>query len=918
MQNRQLQVITLAASVFLVGLVCATSFGDTPEDFCAYYTRLDYVIPLDQADYIPTELDEESKQLLKQLEQVEEEEGEEEEDREATPAPDVPITGKYADVIVNVSAGRRLVFSRESSYLPYWKTENGKWFLDEIVPRQKDIACLYSYVRIIENTPERVVVHWRYMPNLHNVGRTTATHEYFEVTPDGTVLRRIKQGTADLRQWNDPENVTVQELKLTADGIEQVSFKPAKISISPKPPVCGSVVKTDLVGSPVAWWKFDEGLNWRLYHQDYLTEESISKKYCSIDGGITLWKKGVSGTALAFDGYESKVTLPASDAPKISDELTVEAWVVLGAYPWNWAPLVHQSLMDPGPIQKGTYDERGRDWPRKKGRGYYLGVGPYGYPLFVVDGHELKGSVKLSTYRWTHIAGVYGDGRMRIYVDGQECGSIPAAGPIDVPDVDLLIGLNNVKGRATDPVRGPLCHMATIYGIEGLIDEVKIYDEVLDASEIAASYCNFNPSATVRDNPDLEKRILPGEPGLAESFGATYTDLSYHELWDALWRTCGDTDVLVKFDDAPITFAFWRGVNGGAGWVTENNKWMSDQSVELGGWHGCSEHMSDKQLRHAHVRVIENTDARVVLHWRYASIDIGYLFPNIRYWTDEYYHIYPDHTAVRKVYFRNGTAGWHDVQFLNQPGTDCLDNVNLQAVTVANLKGDVYKMTWSGSNGVPRNRLRDACISMVNFKSEYKVFLVYPDGVHIGTWGAAEQSPHTDDPFAGPWNHWPVSQIPSDGRYAVANDRLTHAAFGGAGDVTEHGNMIMYGLTDKPITDLVPLSKSWNYPPALVNAVGCESNGYSKEQRAYQLRATADRISFTLDASESSPVHNAAFVIKNWGCDSKAGLKINGRVVKCGRKFRQGIVRDTDGTRMMVIWLEKKSTSPIDVEVFKQ
>ena len=44
---------------------------------------------------------------------------------------------------------------------------------------------------------------------------------------------------------------------------------------------------------------------------------------------------GASGTALAFDGYFSKVTLPKAEAPRLTDKLSLEAWVVLGAYPWN-------------------------------------------------------------------------------------------------------------------------------------------------------------------------------------------------------------------------------------------------------------------------------------------------------------------------------------------------------------------------------------------------------------------------------------------------------------------------------------------------------------------------------------------------------------------------------------------------------
>jgi len=502
---------------------------------------------------------------------------------------------------------------------------------------------------------------------------------------------------------------------------------------------------------------------------------------------------------------------------------------------------------------------------------------------------------------------------MTLYVDGQACGTMAADGKIEMVDTDLLIGLNNVPGRATDPIRSPICHLARIYGIEGLIDEVRIYDEALSASQIAASYRNLEPDRQVRDHPDLAKRTLPGHPGVVKNFGATYTDLGYHELWNIIWRESDYPDILVKFDTTPASVAFWRGVNGGVGWVTENNKWMSDQSLETGGPHGCSEHMSDKENRHAHVRLIENTDARVVVHWRYASIDIDYLFPDIRHWTDEYYYVYPDCGAVRKVNFRNGRGGWHDVQFLNEPGTSPKDNIHWQALDVANLDGDVYELTWESPDGVPRNRLRDACISQVNLKSNYKVFLIYP-GEGIGTWGRDEQSPHTDDPFAGPWNHWPVSQIRSDGRYAVSNDRLTHAALGG-GDT--RGDMAFYGLTDKPITELVPLARSWKNAPKIEKAKGCSSDGYKMEERAYHLVADGDALSFVVQASERSPLVNPCFVVKNWKDEKGAVLMIDGQKVKSGKQFRQGIVRDTEGRPKLVIWVEAVKKEPVEIKIHK-
>jgi hypothetical protein len=59
--------------------------------------------------------------------------------------------------------------------------------------------------------------------------------------------------------------------------------------------------------------------------------------------------------------------------------------------------------------------------------------------------------------------------------------------------------------------------------------------------------------------------------------------------------------------------------------VTENGRWIGDQCAEDNrDEFGCIEHMSDKQSRYSHVRVIENTSAHVVVHWRYALADVKY------------------------------------------------------------------------------------------------------------------------------------------------------------------------------------------------------------------------------------------------------------------------------------------------------
>jgi hypothetical protein len=153
---------------------------------------------------------------------------------------------------------------------------------------------------------------------------------------------------------------------------------------------------------------------------------------------------------------------------------------------------------------------------------------------------------------------------------------------------------------------------------------------------------------------------LPSGPRGPGGFGAYYTTLKYAEAWDEPWRIGPDADVVVQFDNGGHKFVFWRGTSYIPCWVTDTDIWYTNEFVERRGkdspnTKGCCEPMSDKQCRYSHVRIIENTDARCVIHWRYAPVDVGYNHPFIdpetgwSDWVDEYYTIYPDAIGVRKV-----------------------------------------------------------------------------------------------------------------------------------------------------------------------------------------------------------------------------------------------------------------------------
>ncbi|MCU0784915.1 MAG: LamG domain-containing protein, partial [Verrucomicrobia bacterium] len=342
------------------------------------------------------------------------------------PFEELSRTGDYADIIVKLGAADgKLVFWRGSSYLPYWETATGKWFLDELVPRrgdgegkQHDRVNAFARVALVESTPERVLVYWRYLPEFsggnpyQGIDPTRFVEESFEVFPHGKITRTIKQGTPRIDDWLDPLNHTAQILQLSGDGIREISrTEPAHSP--PAESVVGSPLRGDAVIRPVREWRFDEATGDRAV-------ESITGEPSDIAGHKSLWRKGVSGTALQFDGYNTVVLLPAARTPAIAGALTLEGWFAIGAYPWNWAPMVQQ----------------GDD------TGYALGVdahGRVGFKLRVGDTwQELVSANALARFHWHHAAGTYdlASGAMSLYLNGKLVATRPvgAAGITTTPE----------------------------------------------------------------------------------------------------------------------------------------------------------------------------------------------------------------------------------------------------------------------------------------------------------------------------------------------------------------------------------------------------------------------------------------------------------------------------------------------------
>ncbi|HEX4022662.1 MAG TPA: LamG domain-containing protein [Acidobacteriaceae bacterium] len=663
---------------------------------------------------------------------------------------------------------------------------------------------------------------------------------------------------------------------------------------------------------PVAGWSFNETAGTAARNSVNGSEDKIT--------GFFKHVPGVSGDALMFDGDTTSVVEAAKTVPKMSKAFSVDAWIAVNTYPWNWVPIV--------------------DHRRGEEAGYLFGIDSFGHLglQVAVDGkwQTLTSTSQIPLKKWTHVAATFDSGqRLAIYIDGKLAAELPIQGEI-VPadDQDLIIG------RVREPILpAQWLHpkYPVWYSFDGIIDELEIYDRSLTASAIAKEYAAFHPPV----GEVLPWPVLPSGPPGPGRFGAYYATLKYSELWDAQRRIGPDSDVVVRFDQSPIRLVFWQGLDYIPAWVTENGKWYTDEFMETWG-KGCPgggdcEPMSDKQDRYAHVRVIESTPARAVVHFRYGLCEVeNYVCANPdpytgwTDWGDEYYTVYPDGVAVRKqvlwssnIRVVHGKTLGHEFQetiIVNPAGTRPEDNIQTEALTLGNMQGETATYSWAPPSPRKFDRPQNPNIQVVNLKSEWKPFQIV--------------SPVNDKlkPYHGEktysifewWNHWPVAEVKSSGIYAVAPDKpssssLSHIEGQPYAETSDSVTKLMLdGLTTKSASDLVSLAKSWLSPPAMtISGESYLGQGYDPSQRAFVVAReggnSRNRLHASFDASANSPLVDPAIVIKNWG-DSIPTLKVNGKTVPWGPDRRYGQVNTLEGTNL-VVWLKLQSTKSTTLDL---
>jgi glucose/arabinose dehydrogenase/PKD repeat protein len=222
------------------------------------------------------------------------------------------------------------------------------------------------------------------------------------------------------------------------DAAENLSdYSSVGVATTPAAPVTPG-----LVGA----WAFGEGLG-------TTTADASGNGNAGTIAGATWSTQGRYGNALNFNGASSTVRVTSSASLNLTSAMTLSAWIRPTASQTGWRTIVQRQA-------DAYFLNASNDQPMRP-----AGGGTIGGSVRYIGGPTAN---PLNT--WTHVAVTLGGNQLRLYVNGIQVASRGANGSIQTTTNPLWIGGNQPYGEY----------------FQGLIDEVRVYNRALTATEIQA------------------------------------------------------------------------------------------------------------------------------------------------------------------------------------------------------------------------------------------------------------------------------------------------------------------------------------------------------------------------------------------------------------------------------------------------
>ncbi len=294
----------------------------------------------------------------------------------------------------------------------------------------------------------------------------------------------------------------------------------------------------------VAYWRMDED-QWNGTAGEVRDSSGNGNDGTAYGADISV-NGGVSGNAGYFDGNRDYIKDINSDAFNTGNELTLEAWVYL--------PNAGNDQKIIGKASTATGSVLG---------GYILGVTNSKIYPEVWDTSNTRysfeaGSIDSST--WTQLVVTYtAGGELKAYINGVEVGNTTAGSAIRSLPSSVVIGAAPWDQR--------------YYGTRGKIDEVKVYNRALNATEIENEYLAAYGSFGIHMKNDTNSRIYANGQGI-DSFRvgtAIYLDNSSPYI-NGMHTTNSDFGVVCVNASSPYI------ENSNIDWTTDDEVYASNNS----------------------------------------------------------------------------------------------------------------------------------------------------------------------------------------------------------------------------------------------------------------------------------------------------------------------------------------------------
>jgi len=216
---------------------------------------------------------------------------------------------------------------------------------------------------------------------------------------------------------------------------------------------------------------------------------------------------GKFGKALSFNGTSARVVVVDSASLHLTSAFTLEGWAFPTAAQTGWHTLVDK---DVDRYYLMTSSDNASSTPAVGGT--------------FTNGTQLYAPAALAANTWTHLAATYDRVTLRLYVNGLQVASRAMTTAIATSANNLNIGANSYGEYFT-----------------GLIDEVRVYNRALTASEIKTDMATALSSLTA-SNQSPTPAIAGDAANVATNAGAGYAG-SWQVSFDPL-RPNGDQAVL--------------------------------------------------------------------------------------------------------------------------------------------------------------------------------------------------------------------------------------------------------------------------------------------------------------------------------------------------------------------------------------